>query len=254
MLSNDVDAGTRVLVVGGTSGIGSAIVSRMAGFGASVVVVGRHADEMGTKQGQVSFLGVDMTSPESPKRLREAAECLLGGLDVLVYCASPFLRGRIDDLADEQWEMMLTVNVTRLFQTVRELHPLLRESPHPRIVAMSSITGPITGLPAMSHYGAAKSAVEGFMRSAAMEFAQEGAGITINVVRPGLILTQTLEKSYGPERIGKMNRLIPRGRLGMPAEVAAAVCFLASPAASFITGASLVVDGGQTLVENPVAP
>jgi 3-oxoacyl-[acyl-carrier protein] reductase len=195
-----------------------------------------------------------MGESDAVQRIRDSVSQTLGGLDVLVYCASPFIRNRIPMLTDEQWDQMMTINVTRMFQLVRELIPMLKESSYPRIVVISSITGPVTGLPAMSHYGAAKSAVEGFVRSAALEFAESGYAITINTVRPGLIGTAELHRSYGDERIESMNALIPRGRLGTPDEVASAVCYLASPAASFISGTSLTVDGAQTLVENPFAP
>lgn len=251
--SNEIAPGSRILIIGGTSGIGLSVVERCSCYGARTVVIGRSAGSKELPQG-AEGITLDMCEEDASHQLRRIVGKELGGLDILIYCASSFSRSRIDHMSDEQWDEMWNLNVTRFFQVVRDLSETMQSSRYPRIVAISSITGPITGLPAMSHYGAAKCAIEGFVRTAALEFAETNSGITINVVRPGLILTESLKQSYGPERIDAMNRLIPRRRLGTPEEVASAVCYLASPAASFISGASLVVDGAQTLIENPYAP
>jgi len=126
--------------------------------------------------------------------------------------------------------------------------PFLKQSPAGRIILMSSITGPVTGYPGLAHYGASKAGMDGFMRTAAIAAAP--FGITVNAVAPGSISTEGLA-GLGAQAIEAMEALIPLKRLGQPADVAGAVLYLASDLASFVTGQSLVVDGGQTLPEIP---
>ena len=132
--------------------------------------------------------------------------------------------------------------------TVQACLPALRRSAAARVVVTASITGPNTGIAGLAHYGASKAGQVGFVRSAALELAPHG--ITINTVLPGNILTEGLE-ALGPEYLDSMERSIPVGRLGKPSDIARAVMFLAEVEASFITGQSLIVDGGQVLPEAP---
>jgi 3-oxoacyl-[acyl-carrier protein] reductase len=142
----------------------------------------------------------------------------------------------------------MATNVGGTIFAVKACRPALRASGSGRVVLTSSITGPVTGYPGLSHYGASKAAQLGFMRSAALELA--GDAITINAVLPGSIATEGLD-GLGAEAIAKMRACIPAHRLGTPADIAAAVMFFASEQAGFVTGQALVVDGGQTLPELP---
>jgi 3-oxoacyl-[acyl-carrier protein] reductase len=123
----------------------------------------------------------------------------------------------------------------------------MKEQSYGRIVLTSSITGPITGFPVWAHYGATKAGVLGFMRSAAIEFARHN--VTINAVLPGNIMTGSLD-SIGEDHPRRMEQAIPIGRLGEPNDIAYAMLFLVSDEAKYITGQTLVVDGGQTLPES----
>ena len=125
---------------------------------------------------------------------------------------------------------------------------MVDQSPAGRVVLMSSITGPITGYPGLAAYGATKAGMNGFMRTAAIEVAP--FGITVNAVAPGSIRTEGLA-DLGAQAIQKMEALIPLHRLGEPHDVGNAVLYLASDLASFVTGQSVVVDGGQILPEIP---
>jgi 3-oxoacyl-[acyl-carrier protein] reductase len=141
-----------------------------------------------------------------------------------------------------------TTNLKSAFFAVRACLPLLKQSTAGRIVFVSSITGPITGYPGLAAYGASKAGMDGFMRTAAIEVAP--FGITVNAVAPGSIRTEGLA-DLGEQAIASMEALIPLKRLGEPRDVGGAVLYLASDLASFVTGQSLVVDGGQILPEIP---
>jgi 3-oxoacyl-[acyl-carrier protein] reductase len=144
---------------------------------------------------------------------------------------------------------VIDTNLTSTFLAVRACMPVMREQRYGRIVLTSSITGVRTGYPGLSHYSATKAGMLGFMRTAALELAP--FGITINAVEPGSIRTEGLA-GLGEEAIATMVEHIPVGSLGEPEDIAYTVLFLASDGARFITGQTIVVDGGQTLPELPI--
>jgi 3-oxoacyl-[acyl-carrier protein] reductase len=144
---------------------------------------------------------------------------------------------------------MFATNVYGTVFSVQACRSGLRSSGRGRVVVTSSITGPITGYPGLSHYGASKAAQLGFVRSAALELAPDG--ITVNAVLPGSIRTEGLD-GLGAAAIAKMEACIPQRRLGSPADIASAAVYFASEEAGFVTGQTLVVDGGQTLPELPL--
>jgi 3-oxoacyl-[acyl-carrier protein] reductase len=154
----------------------------------------------------------------------------------------------LTEMSEADWDLVHDTNLKSAFFALRACLPLLKQSPAGRIVFVSSITGPITGFPGLAHYGASKAGLDGFMRSAAIEVAP--FGITVNAVAPGSIRTEGLA-DLGADAIASMEALIPLKRLGQPHDVANAVLYLASDLASFVTGHSVVVDGGQTLPEIP---
>ena len=145
---------------------------------------------------------------------------------------------------------MIGVNVKGTFFVVQAALSPLTASGHGRVVVTSSITGPITGYPGWSHYGASKAAQLGFIRTAAMELAPKQ--ITINAVLPGNIVTEGLA-DMGEEYLDSMASAIPAGRLGTVADIGNAALFFATDEAAYITGQTLVVDGGQVLPESPMA-
>jgi 3-oxoacyl-[acyl-carrier protein] reductase len=150
-------------------------------------------------------------------------------------------------MTPEQLEEVLGVNLKGTFFAVQAALPALRSSGRGRVIITSSITGPITGFSGWSHYGASKAGQLGFMRSAALELAR--SGITINAIMPGNIITEGLA-DLGPEYLATMEAAIPLGRLGSIEEIASAALFLATEEAAYITGQTLVIDGGQTIPES----
>jgi 3-oxoacyl-[acyl-carrier protein] reductase len=173
-----------------------------------------------------------------------------GRLDILCANAGIFPSAPLAELTGSQWDEVFNVNAKGTLFSVQACLPFLRRSDAGRIVITSSITGPVTGFPGWSHYGASKAAQLGFIRTAALELSQYG--ITINAVLPGNIETEGLTElgeSYRQQMIGS----IPLKRLGKLDDVGFAVSFFASPEAGFITGQTLVVDGGQVLPESLTA-
>src|SRR5215471_6281951 len=150
----------------------------------------------------------------------------------------------------EEIDQVLAVNVRSMMLSVRACLPAMERVGGGRVILTSSITGPITGYPGWSHYGASKAAQLGFMRTAAIELAR--AGVTINAVLPGNIVTEGLE-DLGEDYLRRMEASIPLGRLGSVEDVAHAALFLASDEAGYITGQTIVVDGGQVLPESLMA-
>ena len=169
-----------------------------------------------------------------------------GGIDVLCANAGIFPSARLEDMTPADLETVLATNFKGTVFAVQACLAALTESGRGRIVLTSSITGPITGYPGWSHYGASKAAQLGFVRTAAMELAEQK--ITINAVLPGNVLTEGLE-DQGQDYLDRMSASIPLGRLGTVAEIGNAALFFASDEAGYITGQTLVVDGGQVLPE-----
>jgi len=150
-------------------------------------------------------------------------------------------------MTDEQWDEVMNINVKSTFICVQICLPELKKSQAGRVVVTSSITGPITGFPGWAHYGASKSAQLGFIRTAAIELGKYQ--ITINAVMPGNILTEGLE-NMGQDYLAQMSVSIPLKRLGSTQDIANAAMFLASKEAGYVTGQTIVVDGGQVLPES----
>jgi 3-oxoacyl-[acyl-carrier protein] reductase len=173
-----------------------------------------------------------------------------GGLDILCANAGIFPECRLEDMTEEVLDLMLDTNLKGNILSVAQAIPALAQSGHGRIILTSSITGPFTAIPALSHYGASKAGQLGFMRGAAMELAPKK--ITINAVLPGNILTEGLV-GLGEDYLRTAAESIPLGKLGDLEDIGYAAMFLATDEAKFITGQTIVVDGGQTLPEAPSA-
>jgi 3-oxoacyl-[acyl-carrier protein] reductase len=152
-------------------------------------------------------------------------------------------------MEDADWDRVMDVNVKGAVHSVQACVPSMRRQQYGRIVFTSSITGPIVSAPNLSHYAASKAAMLGLMRSAALELVRHG--ITVNAVQPGNVRTSGIE-AFGQEFIAEMVKSIPLGRLAEPADVGWAVRFLASEEAGYITGQTIVIDGGQVLPEGGI--
>jgi len=173
-----------------------------------------------------------------------------GGIDIVCSNAGIFPAAKLSEMTVGDWDQMLDINLKGTFLTVKACLPELKARGKGRIIVTSSITGPITGYPGWSHYGASKAGQLGFVHTAAIELAP--SNITVNAVLPGNILTEGI-KALGAEYAARMTAAIPQRRLGSVEDVAYAALFLASDEAAFITGQTIVVDGGQVLPESQAA-
>ncbi|PQP47659.1 3-oxoacyl-ACP reductase FabG [Mycolicibacterium austroafricanum] len=249
--------GRSAIVTGGSKGIGRGIAETFARAGVNVVITGRtQADIDGTVAGLTGLPGTvtgvtaDVTSPEDCRGVVATATERNGGLDIVCANAGIFPSGRLQDLTPEDIEQVLGVNFKGTVYIVQAALDALTASGHGRVIITSSITGPITGFPGWSHYGASKAAQMGFLRTAAIELAPKK--ITVNAVLPGNIITEGLVE-MGQTYMDQMAASVPAGKLGEVADIGNAALFFATDEASYITGQSLVVDGGQILPESPEA-
>jgi 3-oxoacyl-[acyl-carrier protein] reductase len=245
-------AGRSVVVTGGSRGIGKGIASVFAKVGARVLITGRDPDAAKAAAGEIgaSYLIADVSKRADCERVAAEAQERFGGLDVLCANAGIFPDARLADMTEEDIDLVLGTNLKGTILTVQACLPLLARSGRGRVILTSSITGPITGYPGWTHYGASKAGQLGFMRTAAIELA--ASGITVNAVLPGNILTEGLA-SLGEEYIAGMTAAIPMRRLGTVDEIGYTALFLATDEAGYITGQTIVVDGGQVLPESPEA-
>jgi 3-oxoacyl-[acyl-carrier protein] reductase len=246
-------AGRAVVVTGGTRGIGKGIASVFARNGAKVLITGRDSDvartaaeELSADGAEVTFIQADVSDREDCRRMAANAIERLGGIDILCANAGVFPDSRLADMTEETLDQVLGINLKGTVFSVQACLPALQRSGHGRVILTSSITGPITGYPGWTGYGASKAGQLGFMRTAAIELAP--SRITINAILPGNIITEGLAE-LGEEYAAKMASSIPLRRLGSVDEIGYTALFLATDEAGFITGQTIVVDGGQVLPE-----
>jgi 3-oxoacyl-[acyl-carrier protein] reductase len=247
--------GKTVIVTGASTGIGLGIATAFAEAGANVAMTARGVERLEAavvalaKRGfSVLACPVDVADGQAVQKMCETVAETFGGIDVLCANAGVYPVATIDELTEAQWDEVMDVNAKGNFLCVKSCLPYLRKSGKGRVILTSSITGPVTGILGLSHYGASKAAQLGFMRTAAMELAKDG--ITVNAVLPGMIETEALA-ALGEEIIKNSIALIPVQRIGHVKDIANAVLFFASPESGFVTGQGLIVDGGQTLPEAP---
>lgn len=240
-----------VVVTGGSKGIGKGIARVFAEAGAKVAIVSRHADQADAAAREIGHgafgLAGDVTSLASMHEVMKAATARNGGLDVLCANAGIFPPAKLEDMTSEQWDEVVDTNLKGTFHSVKAAVPYLKTSDQGRIVLTSSITGPITGFPGWTHYGATKAGQLGFMRTACIELAKYG--ITVNAVMPGNIVTEGLA-GLGEEYQRSMAASIPLKRLGQAEDIGYAALYFASKEANYVTGQTIIVDGGQILPES----
>jgi 3-oxoacyl-[acyl-carrier protein] reductase len=238
------------VVTGAARGIGRGIASVLADEGASVVIVDVDRELAATTATELGGLAIaaDVTDRPSVEAMATRVVDELGRIDIVAANAGIYPFADLAALTEETWNRVMDLNVGGAVRTVQACLPAMRTRGYGRIVLTSSITGPVTGQVGFAHYGASKAAMLGFMRSAAVELAR--SGITINAVMPGNVTTPGFADT-SDEHQQRMLSSIPMGRYAEPEEVGWAVRFLASPEAGYITGQTLIVDGGQVLPEAP---
>ncbi|HET6157494.1 MAG TPA: 3-oxoacyl-ACP reductase FabG [Dongiaceae bacterium] len=246
--------GKSVIVTGGSKGIGKGIAKVFAGHGAKVLIVARDlkgaeatAQELTQTGGTASGFAGDVTKLADMQAMAKAAVDRHGGLDVLCANAGIFPQAKIEDMSPETWDEVMDTNLKGTFLAIKASVPYLKNSSQGRIVITSSITGPVTGYPGWTHYGATKAGQLGFMRTACIELAKYG--ITVNAVMPGNIVTEGLQ-GLGEDYLKTMAASIPLKRLGAVEDIGNAAAFFASKEAAYITGQTIIVDGGQILPES----
>ncbi len=256
-MANRMD-GRIAIVTGAARGIGKGIVICLAREGASVLFTdisneaGKATEtELRDAGFDVGYVHADTSRVAYNETVAAMAMDRFGRIDVLCANAGIFPETLIENITEAEWDEVCAVNLKGPFLAAKACLPHMKAQRRGRIVITSSITGPLVSSPGHGHYAATKAGVLGFMRTAALEWAPYG--ITINAVEPGNILTEGMKLHRDQAFIDAQKSAVPLGRLGTPEDIGQAVLFLASDEAAYITGQTLVVDGGQTLPEMPTA-
>ncbi len=247
----------RVVLTGATKGIGRGIAQKFAEQGAKLLLINRDEKAAVALKEKLESVGceafvysADVSSAPDMEKAAAFAKEALDGIDIVCANAGIYPSATLESMTVSDWDEVCGVNLKGTFLTVKSFLPLLKEAEYGRVVLTSSITGPVTGFPGWSHYGATKAGQLGFMRTAALELAQHG--ITVNAVLPGNVMTEGLEE-LGEQYIEEMRQSIPMKKIGSVEDIANAALFLASKEAGYITGQTLIVDGGQILPESKEA-
>ncbi len=243
-----------VIVTGGSKGIGKGIAKVFAAQGARVMIAARGADtgqaaadELRAAGGQVEFCQCDVSDWESVQNMVSQTVDAFGGLSVMCANAGAFPQTKMVDMDPGEWDQVMATNLKSAFLCVKASIPHFEKAGGGRVVLTSSITGPVTGFPGWSHYGASKSGQLGFLKTACMELSKYN--VTINAVMPGNIYTEGLQ-DLGQDYLDTMAASIPLKRLGNVEDIGNAALFFASDEAGYITGQTIIVDGGQIIPES----
>ena len=248
MNNNKTFEGKVALVTGGTSGIGKTTAIEFARAGAKVVLTGRREKEgaevvreIKKLGGDGAFVRADVARDADVKAMVSFTVDKYGKLDVAVNNAGVEWKGSLDQATEAEYRRIFDINVWGVLNSMRHEIPAMLKTGGGAIVNTSSVAGHV-GLAQVSVYIASKHAVEGLTKSVALEFAKQN--IRVNAVAPGVIATEMFDRFAGDELRDQIVSIVPVGRVGASEEIAAAVLYLASDAAKFTTGTSLVVDGG----------
>jgi 3-oxoacyl-[acyl-carrier protein] reductase len=249
--------GRSVIVTGASKGIGRGIALCFGAAGCKVMVVSRNAveargvvQEITAAGGTAKSFSADVTKRDDMQAMVDATTQAFGTIHVLCANAGMFPAAKLESMTEAEFDTVIDTNLKGTFLSVQACLKPMQAQKFGRVILTSSITGPITGYPGWTHYGASKAGQLGFMRTAAIELAREG--ITVNAVLPGNIATEGMA-GLGAEYVRGMEASVPMRRLGSVMDIANAALFFASDEAAYITGQSLVVDGGQILPESLAA-
>ncbi len=240
--------GKNALITGASGGIGAEIARALHGAGASVALSGTRTgplEELAAELGsRAHVLACNLSDAAAVEALPKAAAAAMGSVDVLVNNAGITRDNLFMRMSDEEWQSVLDVNLTSTFRLCRGVLRGMMKARWGRIVNISSVVG-ATGNPGQGNYAASKAGMVGMSKSLAAEVASRN--ITVNCVAPGFIATAMTDK-LNDEQKGRILTQIPAGRMGGPEEIGAAVLYLASPEAGYVTGAVLHVNGGMAMV------
>lgn len=243
-----------VIVTGGSKGIGRGIAQVFAAQGAKVMIAARGEEsankavnELREAGGTAEFCQCDVSDWDSVQNMVKYTAEAFGGVDMLCANAGAFPQTKIVDMDPDEWDQVMAVNLKSAFLCVKACIPCFEKAGSGRVILTSSITGPVTGFPGWAHYGASKSGQLGFLKTASMELSKYNT--TINAVLPGNIYTEGLQ-DLGQDYLDTMAASIPLKRLGDVKDIGNAALFFASDEASYITGQTIIVDGGQILPES----
>jgi 3-oxoacyl-[acyl-carrier protein] reductase len=242
-------AGKTALVTGASGGIGAAIAKSLHGAGASVAISGTRAavlEELKAALGGegIHVLPCNLSNAEDVEKLVPAAEAAMGGLDILVNNAGITRDGLAMRMKDDDWQAVLDVNLTSAFRLARAAMRSMMKKRWGRIISVTSVVG-VTGNPGQANYVASKAGIIGMSKSLAQELAARN--VTVNCVAPGFIATPMTDALNDKQREAILGR-IPAGRMGGPEDIAAAVTYLASEEAAYVTGQTLHVNGGMAMI------
>ncbi|NND00644.1 MAG: 3-oxoacyl-ACP reductase FabG [Gammaproteobacteria bacterium] len=245
--------GKNVIVTGGSKGIGRGIARVFAAQGANITIASRGqeaaqvaCDEINNAGGNASFHQCDVSDWDSVRDLVNTVASNSGSVDIMCANAGFYPQTKMIDMDPDEWDQVMGANLRSSFLSVKACIPHFEKAGKGRVILTSSITGPVTGYPGWSHYGASKSGQLGFLKTAAMELSKYNT--TINAVLPGNIYTEGLQ-DLGEDYLETMAASIPLKRLGQVEDIGNAALFFASDEAAYITGQTIIVDGGQILPE-----
>jgi 3-oxoacyl-[acyl-carrier protein] reductase len=242
-------AGKSALVTGATGGIGAAIAKVLHGAGAAIAISGTRAqvlEELKSSLGgeRVHVLPCNLSSAEEVEKLVPVAEAAMGGLDILVNNAGITRDGLAMRMKDEDWQAVLDVNLSSAFRLSRAAMRGMMKRRWGRIISITSVVG-VTGNPGQANYVASKAGIIGLSKSLAQELASRN--VTVNCVAPGFIATAMTDALNDKQKETILSR-IPAGRMGGPDDIGAAVLYLASEEAGYVTGQTLHVNGGMAMI------
>jgi len=240
--------GKKALITGASGGIGAAIARALHGAGATVGLSGTRKTPLETLAAELGdrahVLPCDLGDPEAVEALPKAAIEVMGGLDILVNNAGITKDQIFMRMSDDDWAKVIDLNLTATMRLCRGVMRPMMKARWGRIINISSVVG-ATGNAGQANYAASKAGMIGLTKSIAAEVASRN--ITANAVAPGFIATPMTDKLTDDQK-ARINAQIPAGRMGTPEEIAAAVLFLASPEAAYVTGATIHVNGGMAML------
>jgi 3-oxoacyl-[acyl-carrier protein] reductase len=240
--------GKTALVTGATGGLGGSIARALHKQGATVAISGTRKEVLDALAGElkerIHVLPCDLSNKDQVEALVPQAEAAMEKLDILVANAGVTKDNLFVQLRDEDWETVININLTATFRLSRAAMKTMMRRRHGRIIGITSVVG-VTGNPGQGNYTAAKAGMIGMMKSIAKEYAKRG--VTANCVAPGFIATPMTDKLNDKQREAIMT-MVPANRLGTPDDIAAAVVYLASEEAAYVTGQTLHVNGGMAMI------